>query len=97
MSQTKTVKKGWPSIGSLRKGENGSYIKLDEGVEIFVNGEKLAINESRTVRLEDPRTKVEQLLERGVIDEQKAGERLAKLETMPWLRYNLIVAPPKTT
>ena len=88
--------KGWPKIGTLRKGENGSYIKLEEGVEIRVNGEVVPMNDKRTVRLEDPRKKVEGLLERGIISEADADKRLEKLAEHEWLRYELIVPPPRS-
>lgn len=95
MAETKKSK-GWPKIGTLRKGDNGSYIKLDEGVEIFVNGEKVPTNDKRTVRLEDPRQKVSGLYERGFITEAEKDKRLEKLEEHSWLRYELVVPPPRT-
>ncbi len=93
MAQNKS--KGWPKIGTLRKGDNGSYIKLEEGVEITVNGVKVEMNDKRTVRLEDPRKKVEGLLARGIISEADADQRLEKLAELDWLRYELIVPPPR--
>jgi hypothetical protein len=89
--------KSWPKIGTLRKGDNGSYIKLEEGVEITVNGVKVDMNDKRTVRLEDPRKKVEGLLERGIISEADADKRLEKLAELDWLRYELIVPPNRQT
>jgi len=95
MAETKK-KKGWPRIGTVRKGDDGgSYIKLDEGVEVFLNGEKVALNEKRTVRLEDPRKTVEKLYERGIITEKEHDTRLEKLVEMQWLKYDMIVPPPK--
>ena len=79
-------RKGWPVIGTLRKGEYGSYIKLADNVEILVDGKKVDINDKRIVRLDDPRKKVEQLLERGVITEAESDKRLEKLAEMEWLR-----------
>lgn len=96
MSETKTKSKGWPKIGTLRKGENGSYIKLEEGVEIFMNGVKVPTNDKRTVRLEDPRRKVEGLKDRGFISEAEADKRLEKLAELDWLRYELIIPPPRS-
>ncbi len=95
MSVTKAKSKGWPKIGTLRKGESGSYIKLEEGVEITVNGVKVEMNDKRTVRLENPRDKVTQLYERGHIDEATKDKRLEKLEELSWLKYELIVPPPR--
>jgi hypothetical protein len=93
MSQKKS--KGWPVIGSLRKGDNGSYIKLADNVQILVDGKAIDLNDKKTVRLEDPRKKVEGLFERGHISEQQRDERLEKLAGMEWLRYDLVVPPPR--
>ncbi len=93
MSQKKS--KGWPTIGSLRKGDNGSYIKLADNVTILVDGQPIDMNDKKTVRLEDPRKKVESLFERGHISEKQRDERLEKLAAMEWLRYDLVVPPPK--
>jgi RNase H-fold protein (predicted Holliday junction resolvase) len=87
--------KGWPKIGTLRKGDYGHYIVLEKGVEILVDGQKIAMNDKRSVRLEDPKKTVEMLLEKGVISEEKAQERLATLEANAWLKYELVVPPPK--
>jgi hypothetical protein len=95
MAETKKQKKGWPVVGSVRKGEYGSYIKLAEGVEIFLNGEKVQLNEKRTILLEDPRKKVEGLLERGIITEAEADKRRERLSEMDWLRYDMVCNPPK--
>lgn len=95
MSQSTSKKKSWPKIGTLRKGDTGSYIKLEANVTILVDGQPVEMNKSRTVRLEDPRKKVQALLERGHIDEQEADKRLEKLSENEWLRYELVVAPPK--
>ncbi len=96
MSEVKKSK-GWPKIGTLRKGDTGSYIKLEENVEVLVDGVKVPMNATRTVRLENPRDKVKQLLERGHIDEATADKRLEKLAENEWLRYELIIPPPKAT
>lgn len=88
--------KGWPKIGTLRKGEdNRSYIKLENNVKILVDGVEVPLNKARTVRLEDPRKKVEGLLERNFIDEAEADRRLAVLAENTWLKYELIVPPPR--
>lgn len=94
MSETKK-KASWPKIGTLRKGDTGSYIKLEENVTVLVDGKPVPLNKSRTVRLEDPRKKVTALMERGFITEAEADKRLEKLSENEWLRYELIVAPPK--
>lgn len=95
MAESKAKRKSWPKVGTLRRGDSGSYIKLEEGVEIYMNGEKLPMNAKRTVRLEDPRKKVEGLFERGIIDEAEHDKRLEVLASNDWLRYELIVAPPR--
>ncbi len=87
--------KGWPKIGTLRKGDTGSYIKLEDNVTILVDGQPVKLNDKKTVRLEDPRKKVEQMFERGYITEKQRDERLEKLEENSWLRYELICPPPK--
>lgn len=87
--------KGWPTIGSLRKGDNGSYIKLADNVQIFVDGVEVPLNAKKTVRLEDPRKKVEGLRDRGIISEADADKRLEKLAEMEWLRYDLVCPPPR--
>lgn len=91
---TKKKSKSWPRIGSLRRGENGSYIKLEANVTILVDGQPIEMNEARVVRLDDPRASVERMRDAGHIDEKTADQRLEKLASIPWLKYDLIVAPP---
>lgn len=90
--------KGWPRIGTLRKNKNNeSYIKLNEGVDIYVDGQKVAMNEFRTIRLEDPSAKIDALQERGLIDEKEADKRRESLaEKSAWLKYELVVPPANT-
>lgn len=95
MSETTSKKKSWPRIGTIRKGDSGSYIKLEANVTILVDGKPVEMNASRTVRLENPRKKVESLLERGVISEADADKRLEKLAENAWLLYEMVVPPPK--
>jgi hypothetical protein len=95
MAEAKAKSKGWPKIGTLRKSDTGVYIKLEEGVEITLNGVKVEMNDKRTVRLENPRDKVVQLYDRGFIDEATKDKRLEKLEEHSWLKYELICPPPK--
>lgn len=95
MAESKGKKPSWPKIGTLRKGENGSYIKLEENVQVLVDGVAVPMNKSRTVRLEDPRKKVEALFEREYITEAERDKRLEKLAENEWLRYELIVPPPQ--
>ncbi len=92
---TKPKSKGWPKIGTIRKNDKGSYIKLEANVTILVDGQPIDMNKQRVVRLEDPRKKVEGLRDRGFIDEAEADKRLEKLSEMTWLKYEMIVAPDR--
>jgi len=80
----------------LRKGDTGSYIKLESNVEILVDGVKIDLNDKKTVRLEDPRAKVEGMFERGVISEADRDKRLESLSNNTWLRYELVCPPNKS-
>lgn len=95
MAEVKGKSKSWPKVGTLRRGETGSYIKLEEGYRIVGPDGDVPMNDKRTIRLEDPRKKVEGLLERGIISEADADKRLEKLAENEWLRYELIVPPPR--
>lgn len=95
MSEVKAKAKGWPKIGTLRKGDSGSYIKLEPNVTIMVDGVAVPLNEKRTVRLENPRDKVEKLFELGKITESEKDKRLETLAANEWLKYELIVPPPR--
>jgi hypothetical protein len=94
-TQSKPKRKGWPVVGTLRKGDNGNYIKLADNVKILVDGEEIALNKSRTVNLKDPRQTVKDLFDRGHITEEEHDKRLEKLSGMAWLRYELQVPPPR--
>jgi hypothetical protein len=93
--------KGWPKVGTLRRGEvketkeKYSYITLEKGVEIMVDGKVLPMNEKRQIRLEDPRKKVQELLDKGIIDDATAERRLESLAENEWLRYELVLPPPR--
>ena len=99
MSNEKKKSKSWAKIGTIRKGENTkdgskySYIKLEKGVDIYVNGEKVPLNDKGVLRLEKPQDTVKKLYERGVISEKQHDERMEKLAELTWLTYE-IVAPP---
>lgn len=93
MAETKGKSKSWPKIGTLRKSDTGSYIKLEDNVTILVDGKPIDMNDKKTVRLEDPRKKVEQLRERGIISEADADKRLERLSELSWLRYELYCPP----
>lgn len=99
MAQAKT--KGWPVIGSVRIGETKesktkyTYIKLADNVELVVNGEKVPLAKNRQLRLEKPTDKVQQLYDRGIIDEKKYDERMEKLAEMDWLKYEIVAPTPR--
>lgn len=100
MSQQKTKSKGWPKIGTLRRstnkaGEKYSYIKLEDNVEVYVDGVKVSMNEKRVVRLEDPKANLEGLFSRGIIDESEYTRRMESLAQNDWLKYELKIAPPR--
>lgn len=96
MAMNKTKGKGWPKIGTLRKGDYGNYIKLEENVTILVDGEPVDLNDSRTVSLEDPRKKAEFFFDNGHITEADFDKRMEVLEENAWLRYELVVPPSKS-
>lgn len=87
--------KSWPKIGTVRKGDSGSYIKLEDNVTILVDGEPVEMNKSRTVKLDDPRKKTEFLFENGYINESDFNKRMETLSENTWLRYELVVPPSK--
>lgn len=88
--------KGWPMIGTIRKGDNGSYIKLEDNVTILVDGEEVPLNKSKTCRLESPVAKVERLIKNGGIKENDSESRLEKAkEVNEWLKYEIVLPPPR--
>lgn len=68
---------------------------LDSDVELFKNGVKVDMNDKRTVRLQDPRETVQFLEEKGYITEAEADKRRENLADKDWLRYELVVPPPR--
>lgn len=94
-------RKGWPVLGSVRRGETKetkekyTYMKLADNVEILVDGEKVPLNKGRTVRFEKPADKVNQLRDKGIIDEAEADRRLERLAEMTWLVYDCVLSPPR--
>ncbi len=101
MSEQKKKSKGWPKVGTLRRGTNKetnekySYIVLEPNVEIRVDGVVVPLSKGRNVRLEDPRAKVEEMFQKGYMDEATKDKRLATLAENDWLRYELIIPPPR--
>lgn len=95
-AQVKTKKQKWPEIATIRTGENGSYLKFADNVEVLVDGEKIQMNKSRTANLVDPTEEIEKLIALGVISEDKAEERREQVaSTKEWLKKKVVVPPPK--
>lgn len=89
-------KKGWPVVGTIRKGEYGSYIKLEDNVTILVDGEEVNLNAKRTCSLQCPVTRTENLIKNGYIKENEAESKLEKAkEIKEWLKYEIIANPPR--
>lgn len=92
---SKKKSKAWPKIGSVRKNDYGSYIKLEDNVQILVDGEPVELNEKRVCRLQDPVKEVERMIENGIIKEGDAESRLSKAqEVSSWLKYEIVLPPP---
>jgi hypothetical protein len=88
--------KGWPMIGTIRKGDKGSYIKLEDNVTILVDGEEIPLNKSRTCQLQSPVAKVERLIKSGAIKESETESRMEKAkEVNEWLKYEIVLPPPR--
>lgn len=89
-------KEGWPSLGSIRKGQYGSYVKINDNVTILVDGKEVKLNDKRIVQLQSPVDKVENMIKAGVIDESKAESARAKAqENSSWLKYDMVIPPPR--
>lgn len=89
-------RKPWPKVGSVIKGDNGSYIKLADNVKIYVEGEEVSLNKSRTLKLESPKQQLESLIKNGLVEEKDVESRRSKVEEISsWLAYNIIAPPPK--
>lgn len=91
-----TKNNAWPVVGTIRKNDQGSYIKFEENVKILVDGKEIKLNKSRTASLESPVAKVERLIKVGGIKENEAESRLEKAkEINSWLKYNIVLPPPR--
>lgn len=88
-----SVKK-WTKIGALKRKDESkpSYIVLDKNVEILVDGVKVDISKYRTVKLIDPSTRLEKMLESGAIDQATFDQRAKQLEDYGIL-YELTIPP----
>ena len=90
-------KKSWPKIGTIRRNSNtgAMYIKLEDGVSVFLNGEEVSVSKSRTVNLQDPRKKLKELFDNGFVSEKDYQRREEILAENDWLRYELVVPPAR--
>lgn len=96
MAKNKTK---WVDIGTLRKNEKGtSYIVLDKNVELLVKSKEnpdgviLDLGQYRQVKLVDPTSGLDSLLENGHIDQEKFDKQHAFLKEKN-VRYKLSVPP----
>lgn len=82
-SQQQTKKAKWKKIGAILKSKKDSsfYIKIDQDVNL---------SKGDYVTVKNPREVVTQLVERGVLTESQAEERLSKIPD--WVKYELLVA-----
>lgn len=93
--------KGWPVVGQIveNKTKDGKVfrsVKFAEDVTILVSGKEIDMNEFRSGNLVSPVDEVEQLIERGVIAEDKQDSRREKaLKLSSWLKYNIVVPPQR--
>lgn len=88
--------KPWPVVGTIRKNENGSYIVFNDNVTILVDGQEVKMNNSRSAMLQSPVDKLEGLIKRGFIEEKDVEAKRAQAqETNQWLKYEIVVPPPK--
>lgn len=90
--------KGWPKIGTIRKSDNTGnlYIKLEENVQLMVDGEVVKLNDSKTVSLQKPQDKLDSLYERDFLSEKEYNERSEKLAANSWLKYEIVAPPAKS-
>ena len=91
ISQTK-----WNQIGIVIQGKNGlpDYIKLDDDIQIYANGQPLPMNPERRVRMQNPVQNVQNMINKGVIQPQDAQRRMASvMKSQHWLKFELFVPP----
>lgn len=70
--------------------------KVDENVTILYNGEKVALNKSRTGFLQTPVDEVESLYKNGQIDDDKIeSRRESSKKAHSWLRFKVQLPPPR--
>jgi len=89
-----------PLLGAICKGDNGSYIKLNENVTILVDGEEIPIRKTqkgnRNLYLQSPLENVEFLYSKGYIkDEEIEQQREKAAEINTWKKYDIVIPLPK--
>lgn len=92
--------KGWPVLGLICKGENGSYIKLNDNVTILIDGKEVPIAKSkkgnRNLNLDSPVAKTERMINAGAIDESDVESAREKAKSVnEWLKYEIVLPPPR--
>ena len=95
-SKKKENKMAWPKIGTVRKGDNGPYIKLEADITILKDGKPIELNNARSLQLQDPVASLTRLNELGFVDNEKFEAQKAKLAEMSWLKFDIVSPPPKT-
>lgn len=93
--------KAWPVVGQIveNKDKNGKpfrTVKFADNVTILVDGKEISLNQYRSGNLVCPVEEVENLIEKGIITEDKVEFRRQKAEEVKsWLKYNIVVPPGK--
>lgn len=90
MEQRKTKSK-WVTVGtmSLKKPKEGSSKKEYN----FLVKEDITLKKGQYLTVQDPRETVKRLLEKGILTEEQAEERLAKIPD--WVRFEFVLAPAR--
>lgn len=95
-------KKGWPVLGMITKNKNKTtgdtflQFKLADNVTVLVDGKPVELNKYRTALMQTPVDRVERLIANGFVEEDKIEEKREEAQaTHEWLRYEVILAPPK--
>ena len=92
--KSSSTKEKWFDLGTLRKNEAGkSYIVLDKNVEISVGGKTLDLGDYRTLRLTDPYSSLDGLLESGHITEDEHAQRKDAMQQRN-VKFKVTLPPP---
>ena len=95
---SKQTKSGqWADLGTVRQRKNKdgnlvSYIVLNEGVTVTVQGKEIDLGKYRTVSLVNPMNALDALLEGGHISESEHENR-AKFLKDKMVKYKITVPP----